>query len=283
MSPSPPPLLLALDRDPHYPGLLALTLPFRVERVSSWRMLYHRAAAAPPSTVICVDPYFGARYPQMADELRGLRLLLPSARVAAAVDLSTAPPEDLLELGRLGVAEVVGRAPADVRRAMERIQVLAQPRLVARIDHACEGRIDPGVRALIRTAVELAGLGPQATTLARRLYVTERTLLRACTRMGIPGPNRLMAWTRVLHAVALLDEPGRRVRDAARAAGFGSDRSLRRALHRHLGCGVGQLRRGGAFPRAVRRFLRVLSRTAAAERAPVAPPPRDEGTGGPLA
>lgn len=262
------PILLALDRDPHYAGLLASSLPFQVVRVSSWRSLFFQIASLPASTVVCADPYFGAKRPAIAPELSGILLLLPSARVVAALDLSSAPVEDVLEMGRLGVREVVGRAPMDVRAAVQRIQVLAQPALVARIDRACEGRVEPGVRALIRTAAELVGAGARTGTLAGRLYVTERTLLRACTRMGIPGPQQLMGWTKVLHAVALLDDPGRRVRDAASACGFASDRSLRRALRRHLGCRVDDLRRGGAFPRAVRRFVRCM-RTEHAGRFPV--------------
>ena len=256
------PLLLTLDRDPHYPGVLAGSLPFRVVRASSWRGLYSAAASAPATTVVCVDPYFGSPE-RIAPQLHGLLLLLPSTRVVASLDLSATPVDDLLDLGRLGVAEVVGRAPGDVRIALQRIQVLAQPPLVARIERAFEGRVDPGVRALVRTAAELAGAGRLSRSLAGSLYVSDRTLLRACVRMGLPGPHRLMAWTRLLYAVALLDEPGRRIRDAAAAAGYASDRSLRRAVHLHLGCRIEDLRRGGAFPRAVRAFVRALRQSNA--------------------
>jgi hypothetical protein len=257
------PHLLTLDRDPHYAGLLASSLPFQVVRVASWRTLFFQAAASSPNTVLCVDPYFGSARDAIAPELTGLLLLLPSARVVAAMDLSTVRVEHVLELGRLRVAEVVGRAPGDVRGAMQRIQRLSHPPLVARLDRAFEGRVDPGVRALIRTAAELAGSGGRTTTLAGRLYVSERTLLRACVRMGIPGPNRLMAWTKVLHAVALLDEPGRCLQDVAMAAGFGGERSLRRAIHRLLRSPVEELRRPGSFARATGRFVRAL-RTGAA-------------------
>jgi len=260
MSSPTAPHLLSLDRDPHYAGLLASSLPFQVGRVASWRALFFQAASSPVGTVLCVDPYFEGRAGGIAPELHGLLLLLPSARVVAAMDLSAVPIEDVLELGRIGVAEVVGRTPADVRVAVQRVEALAHPPLVARIDRAFEGRVEPGVRALIRTAAELAASGRRSPSLAGRLYVSERTLLRACDRMGIPGPSQLMSWARVLHAVALLDEPGRRVRDAACAAGFGTDRSLRRALHRHLGCRVDTLRRPGAFARAVGRFVRALRR-----------------------
>lgn len=258
MSPASP-LLLTLDRDPHYAGLLATALPFRIQKVPCWRSLYREAAHAPCTSVVCVDPYVGSRRGP-APELGGLLLLLPSTRVVATVDLSAVPVDDLLTLGRLGVAEVVGRAAVDVRDAVQRIQALAQPPLVARIDRAFEGRIDPGVRALIRTAAELAGHGAPAPRLADWLYVSPRTLTRACTRLGIPAPQHLMGWTRVLHAVVLLDEPGRRPRDAAHAAGFASERSLRRAVQRYLGCSLESLRRGGALPRAVRRFVRSLER-----------------------
>jgi AraC-like DNA-binding protein len=283
MSTPTTPQLLTLDRDPHYAGLLATSLPFRVARVSGWHTLFYQAASSPASTVICVDPYFGAKRRALAPELSGLLLLLPSARVVATVDLSTVPLEDVLELGRLGVAEVVGRGPADVRAALQRIQALTQPRLVARIDRAFEGRVDPGIRALIRTAAELAGSGSRTSTLAGRLYVSDRTLLRACDRMGIPGPQQLMTWTKVLHAVALLDEPGRRVRDAARAAGFGSDRSMRRALHRLLGCEVERLRRPGAFARAVGRFVRALRGIPSPVVEPVRLLPLPDRTGVPVA
>lgn len=56
-----------------------------------------------------------------------------------------------------------------------------------------------------------------------------------CAREPLPPPRRLLAWLRLILALALLESPHRSVARAARGAGYSFDHSLRRAVRDMLG------------------------------------------------
>jgi transcriptional regulator GlxA family with amidase domain len=121
-------------------------------------------------------------------------------------------------------------------------------------------------RLLMMTAAEVVAAGARGRELARRLHLSERTVLRWSTRAGLPPPRRLLAWMRMLLAASLLDDPGRSVLSVAHACGYASDSSLRRAMQDFLGTGPTALRREGAFVRAAAVFVEELARTRAPRR-----------------
>ena len=71
---------------------------------------------------------------------------------------------------------------------------------------------------------------------------------------------------RILLAASLLDDPGRSVLSVARACGYASDSSLRRAMQDFLASGPTALRRAGAFNRASSAFLAELAATRTRRR-----------------
>ena len=56
-----------------------------------------------------------------------------------------------------------------------------------------------------------------------------------CAREALPPPRRLLAWTRVLLAVGLLEEPARTWRNAGHATGYVDEGGLRRAIKSLVG------------------------------------------------
>ena len=104
---------------------------------------------------------------------------------------------------------------------------------------------------LLRAAAEVTVDGGARAELARVFGVRERTVASLCAREALPRPRRLLSWLRVLLALALVEEPGRGVRGAARAAGYADQSALRRAAAALLGTGPGAPR---DFAGALARF-----------------------------
>jgi AraC-like DNA-binding protein len=71
---------------------------------------------------------------------------------------------------------------------------------------------------------------------------------------GPPLPRTLQLWMRLLLAAFLLGEPRRTALSVATLCGYGSDRSLRRALGRMTGGSPRTFRRADAFPTVARAF-----------------------------
>lgn len=101
--------------------------------------------------------------------------------------------------------------------------------------------------------------GGLSTDVAAVFGVRERTLAGWCTREALPPPRRLLAWTRVLLAVGLLEEPARTWRNVGHATGYVDEGGLRRAIKRLVG-EVNALsdRRPHAFANALAAFAREL-------------------------
>jgi transcriptional regulator GlxA family with amidase domain len=90
--------------------------------------------------------------------------------------------------------------------------------------------------------------------LARAALCSPRTLRRTLGRAGLPAPEELLAWRRLLHAGRLLDD-GRSADGVARTLGFSSGSALRKCLKRHTGLRPRELRRQGGFTVLAALFL----------------------------
>jgi AraC-like DNA-binding protein len=90
--------------------------------------------------------------------------------------------------------------------------------------------------------------------LARAALCSPRTLRRALRAAGLPAPEELLAWRRLLHAARLLDD-GRSADSVARALDFSTGSAMRKCLRRYTGLRPGELRRAGAFAALAALFL----------------------------
>ena len=235
----------------------------------SWEGLREAIIQSPPASILVVDPYVPAarEAQELSGDLRSLLWEFPSATVLAALEVRPGSSRDLRTLGEWGVTDIISLAEDDTHEAIHRRLLSVEGRsLQALLERTLPPIISGRARMLLMTAGDVAAVGGKARDLARRLHLSERTVLRWAERAGLPAPRRILAWMRILLAASLLDDPGRSVLSVAHACGYASDSSLRRAMTDFVGTGPTALRREGAFTASSRRFLDELSRTRAAVR-----------------
>jgi hypothetical protein len=213
-------------------------------RVPSWDALLSAVRRTPPSTAVLVAPF---REPA-GDPDPGLHDLLSSAPllpVVAAIDLGSRASVEVEAVLGWGVSEVLdvgleGGAEALVPRFRA-----AHARPFKRLLEGGLSRyVSANAMTLLRAAAEVAcdrGLSP---ALADVFGVKERTVAEWCASEGLPPPRRLLAWARVLLAVALLEEDARSWANVASSTGYVDASGLRRAIHGLLRPGL-----SGSSPR----------------------------------
>jgi AraC-like DNA-binding protein len=253
---------------------------FRCTVVRDWSVLRAEVRTAPPAALVVVDPYFGgsAGGPKLAPELRSLLWEFPSCTVLAALRVRPALSRDLRAMGGWGVSDIVSIDEECGSEALYRRLRTAESRpLRLLLTRTLPSTLSGRARSILVTAADVVASGGRGRELARRLHLSERSVLRWCDRAGLPVPRRLTAWMRILLAASLLDDPGRSVMAAARACGYASDGSLRRAMQDFLGLVPTALRRDGAFRTTAERFLAELAQTREAARARSHPHPKAAG------
>jgi AraC-like DNA-binding protein len=211
-----------------------LPAPYSVVRVDGWDDLRARLRTAPPSTFALVDA--DAPGGGLDERVRELVARFPMNPVVAVLDLEPGRVGDLRELLRWGVGEVVNFGVEGEPRAIaHRLgQAHARP-LKRRLEAVAPRTLSQEGMTLLYAAAEVAVDGGGAPELAHRLGVRPRTVADWCAREGFPPPRRLQAWVRLLLTAALLEDPERTVVGAARACGFSTDHSLRRAMRELTG------------------------------------------------
>lgn len=253
------------------PTLLALTAglphPYAPVHPLPWSELHDELRRSPPATQVLVDPYAGARRGERFPCIRDLLQRFPSVPVVAVMELRGGDAADAAILLEWGISQLVAPStdgtPAAVAACLD--QAHAAP-LKRRVEAALSRYVGRDALRIVRAAAEVAVEGGQAPELGARLRVGTRALYERCARAGLPPARQLQAWMRVLLAALLLDDPGRTVQSAAYAAGYRTDRSLRRAITAFLGVDSTTLRRAGAFATAAPAFDRVLRDAREAER-----------------
>jgi AraC-like DNA-binding protein len=241
---------------------------FSVECVRSWSFLYSALRSAPAAAMVVADPYHATPSSLgLAPELKDVLRKFPLASMVAVLEIRPGRASDLRRLGEWGVAEVVG--PRETAAALaQTLQSLRGRALQVMLERALGERLSGRAESIVNSAAEVAATGGQAEGLATALHASPRTLLRWCTRFGLPPPRRLLAWMRLLLAAEMLGHPGRSVQSVAKACGYASDSGLRRAFSDFLGASPRELGRAQAFRRVADAFARELE--GAPRRAPTA-------------
>jgi AraC-like DNA-binding protein len=233
-----------------------LPAPYSILRVDGWDELRAHLRTAPPSTFALVDADAPGDGPD--GRVRELIARFPMNPVVAVLELEPDRVDDLRELLRWGVSEVVSFGVESLPGAIAHRLGNAHARpLKRRLEEVAPRTVSQDGMTLLYAAAEVAVDGGGAPELAGRLGARPRTVAGWCAREGFPPPRRLQAWVRLLLAAALLEDPERTVVGAALASGYSNDHSLRRAM-REL---VGTLPpRDGAFAAAADAFTAELRR-----------------------
>lgn len=219
--------LMPEPRAPHYELAFA----------RAWAELLSQARAHPPDLVV-FDPDAADRddaYEQLAGAHPAVALL-PYGRFDGG------RARILLRLSLLGVREVVIRGQDDEPPAIrERVRGLLSRRFVDEVADALADLFPGALRTLLEYLLANAGVPLDPARAARSQFCHPKTLRARLRRAGLPSLNRLIVWTRLLHAAHLLAGTGRSVAQVARTMGYPSPAAFRAQVHRYAGICAGQL------------------------------------------
>jgi AraC-like DNA-binding protein len=214
--------------------LTHLAAPFEAQAVD-WTALAGIARTSAPSTVIVIDPFVSRGSPELDARIPALLAaahMLPVVGVVPFRATYHSAVRTLLGWGLTDIADAELENTADAIR-LRLLSIHAQP-LKKLVEASLSRFVSADALTLIRAAAEVAVDRGTAIELGRLFGSSERTVSGWCAREGLPPPRRLLAWLRLLLALALLEGPGRSVLNAALCAGY-TDHSLRRALRELLG------------------------------------------------
>jgi AraC-like DNA-binding protein len=236
---------------------------FAVRTVDSWPALAAVLRDTGPSTVVVVNPY-GGDETAPARELFALLEAFPSAAVVCAFGTSAARAGDIRQMLQAGVSGFVN------------LHVDTTPGVAARHIHEAVGRpfkrqveaalphhLSADARHIVRAACGVVLTGGGVDEVAEVFSVNSKTLSHWCHRFKLGPTRNLLVWIRLLLSAGMLEDRGRTIDRAARAAGYASSRGLRRAFEQTLGTTPRDIRKGGALARVSQAFRERLVALAA--------------------
>ena len=166
--------------------------------------------------------------------------------------------ERMLALGASGVRRFVDLTG---REGWQRLRdLVADPaspvsaRILAAVIPAL-GRPAPSCRFFFETLIRLAPGVTTVRALCRRYRLAPSTFMSRFLRAGLPSPKRYLAWTRLLHAAAHLEQRGLSIADVAHRLEYSSPQSFGRNVRALLGCTGGEFRRRYPYERVEREYL----------------------------
>lgn len=238
---------------------------FRLVASADWADFVRKLDSAGPDSLALIDPY-GDDPSMPAPKLFRLLDGFPSVAVVAGFHLTperVADARTMIEAGVSGIVNLrIDTTPALAARHFR--DAVGRP-FKRRVEAILPPYLPVDARTILRAACGVAVLGGGAQDLADVFDVSQKTLANWCEDQRLPTTRSLQLWMRLLLAAFLLEDAGRTVHSAALAAGYSSDRSLRRAFESELGIDASSLRREGAFDRVSAAFTEILrSRRAGA-------------------
>lgn len=199
--------------------------------------------AAPAAVLMSVGRPLADHAPGVARLVREFPRV-PMVALLSRVDQAT--PHAVLNLGNCGIRTLV-----DVRDAS------GWHRLREFVAHEAVGEIDRQALAMLREELDGASddcwrffeslfhaQRPATTvrTLARALDVLPSTLMSRFFRAGLPAPKQYLAWSRLVRAARLLENPGLSIARASNQLEYSSAQSFGRHVKSALGVTAGQFR-----------------------------------------
>jgi transcriptional regulator GlxA family with amidase domain len=156
-----------------------------------------------------------------------------SAGVSAGMDLALALVEE--DLGREVALDVARQLVLFLRRPANQAQLSTQLR-----GQAAER---DSLREAQQRIAEQPGADLSVSALATAVGMSPRNFARCFRREIGQSPGHYVVVARVEAARRLLEDTDRAIADVARACGFGTAETMRRAFLRTIGCGPAELRR----------------------------------------
>ena len=235
-------------------GRLDLPPRYRTSEFEGWEHLWPVLPTLRPGAVLLVDPY-DAPGGQAHRRFWDLLEQFPSLTVVAAIEITPRKIVDTRRMVLAGISETWNLQlsyPPPLAAALLN-SACGRP-LKRRLESTLSRFVSGSARVLLRAAAEVAVRRGGANDLAAVFGVSRATVSAWCEAAALPPPRRLQLWMRVLLAAQLLQDTGRTIRDAAAAAGYSTDRSLRRVMNQLLGSDTRTVRGTQPFELAARAF-----------------------------
>jgi AraC-like DNA-binding protein len=181
------------------------------------------------------------------DALRQFRTRHASTAMILYVAVPPVAAQDVFEAGRFGFDAIIVAGHDDSAPKILEVVERAMARGVGELLRVVVGAAPSVARdaALAVVARAYERLSPE--TLARLLGVRRRALTERLAEAGMPAPQRLIAWGRLIMAARLLEDPDRKVDGIALTLDFPSGSAFRNAFQRYLRATPHEVRsRGGA-------------------------------------
>ncbi len=222
----------------------ALRGRYAIEACGDWAAVTRLCEERPVHLAVLDLFAFGA---MSLEPLRRLKRRFPRLTTIAYVAASPERVHDLFDAGRAGVdALVLAEHDDDPSRLMEIVERAKARSVAARLRRAL-GEIRPTARDAVLVSVTRAHEHLTSTSLAETLSVSRRVLAKHLEHAGLPSPQRLLTWGRLVVAADLLENPSRSADRVAHALHFPSGSAFRNACQRYLRLTPSELRsRGGA-------------------------------------
>jgi len=226
-----------------------------------------RACETEPVHLAVFDLYAGGR--PSFEQVRLLGIRFPRLALLAYVALGSDRGRDMFDLARCGVDELVvvdaDDDPVGLRARLDK----AEARSAAAILRPAVAELPMLPRDAVLASVTRAHERLTAETLARRLGASRPALTRALADVGLPPPNQLLTWGRLIVAAHLLEDGERSAEGVAGMLDFASPGAFRNACRRYLAATPQEVRTRGGAAYVTARLLRP---TAAAQQGRLATP-----------
>lgn len=193
--------------------------------------------------------------------LRRLREGFPKHPVIAWCDVRTIGSQDLLEIARAGVQDLVRQDLDELRHVFAGVVASATQRVISyRIVEALADVVPKRLHPLLSYVLEHSGEHLDRDGVAAVFGLSRRTLQNRLTEARLPPMRPFLTWCRLLVAAALLDEPGHTLESVAAQLDFHEAGNLRMTLRRYTGTTLTHLRSRGAFVQALQAFREEIDR-----------------------
>ena len=191
--------------------------------------------------------------------VRTVRRGFPSVPVIALAGLHQGTADDVLALARAGVHGLVLRGIDDTGARLRHAFECATRRSFG--DRALADLGDvfaPSLHPILRCCLDRADAAGTVHDVACTLGVHRKTLVNRLQASAMPAPHALLAWTRLLRAGELLEDPRRSVEHVAMTLGYPSANALRNGLRRYTGLDPTTVRELGGYACVLLAFRRAL-------------------------
>lgn len=209
-----------------------------------WEQLL-QACDAQPIHLAVVDLYAGGALDFHG--VRGLKLRFPRLTIVAYIAFAADRARDLFDAGRVGLDGLVLLERDDAPRAFAEILERAEARGLATLVRRRITTLSPLARDALLITITRAAERLTPAALASLLLVSRRVLSQRLAAAGLPAPQALITWGRLIVAAHMLEDARRPADRVAAMLAFPSGSAFRNTCRRYLHATPHEIRgRGGA-------------------------------------